>query len=189
MRIEANTFGSDYDTTLSVYTGERGNLTQIACNDDAGGTLQSRVRFDASAGETVFFMVGSFGSGPGGSLVFTVDVAPPPLTIDVRIDPVGSFNPRTGAATIRGSVTCSQPAFVELSGELTQKVGRLIIRGSFFISMECDGETPWGVTVIDEDAAFGGGPAQATVFASAFADEESAAAQVSTTVKLKGSQQ
>src|SRR3712207_847829 len=28
--LEANTVGSDYDTTLSVYTGSRGNLEQIA---------------------------------------------------------------------------------------------------------------------------------------------------------------
>jgi hypothetical protein len=48
MGIEANTFGSDYDTTLSVYTGSRGALTQIACNDDAD-LLQSLVRFNATA--------------------------------------------------------------------------------------------------------------------------------------------
>src|SRR5437588_137637 len=36
IRLEANTFGSGDDTTLSVYTGSRGALTQIACNEDAG---------------------------------------------------------------------------------------------------------------------------------------------------------
>src|SRR5205823_8881895 len=56
MRIEANTFGSNYDTTLSVYRGTRGALTPIGCNDDSNGTLQSRVRFDAVAGTTYFFM-------------------------------------------------------------------------------------------------------------------------------------
>src|SRR6266542_399336 len=33
--VNANTFGSNYDTTLSVYTGARGALTQVTCNDDA----------------------------------------------------------------------------------------------------------------------------------------------------------
>src|SRR4051794_11374697 len=33
VHLDANTFGSTYDTTLSVYTGSPGSLTQIACND------------------------------------------------------------------------------------------------------------------------------------------------------------
>ena len=70
-RIEANTFGSDYDTDLVVYTGTRGDLTEIACNDDADG-VHSMVVFDAVAGETYYFMVGAFASGPGGSLVFNL---------------------------------------------------------------------------------------------------------------------
>lgn len=32
--IQANTFGSNYDTTLSVWTGNRGALNLVACNDD-----------------------------------------------------------------------------------------------------------------------------------------------------------
>src|SRR5215216_4878856 len=33
MLIEADTFGSDYDTTLSIYTRSPGSLTQIRCED------------------------------------------------------------------------------------------------------------------------------------------------------------
>ena len=71
-RIEANTFGSDYDTDLVVYTGTRGDLTEIACNDDAGNTVQSQVVFSAVAGETYYIMVGAFASGPGGDLTFNL---------------------------------------------------------------------------------------------------------------------
>ena len=71
-RIEANTFGSDYDTDLAIYTGTRGNLTEIACIDDAGNTVQSKLTIDAVAGETYYFMVGAFASGPGGNLVFNL---------------------------------------------------------------------------------------------------------------------
>ena len=71
-RIEVNTFGSDYDTDLVIYTGTRGDLTEIACNDDAGNSVQSKVVFDAVAGETYFIMVGAFDSGPGGNLVFNL---------------------------------------------------------------------------------------------------------------------
>jgi hypothetical protein len=77
MIIDANTIGSSYDTTLSAYTGSRGALAQIACNDDYYG-VQSRVSFNAFAGQTVFFMVGSFGGGPGGNLNFNVSFIPPP---------------------------------------------------------------------------------------------------------------
>jgi hypothetical protein len=71
-RIEVNTFGSDYDTDLVIYTGTRGDLTEIACVDDAGNTVQSKVVFDAVAGETYYIMVGAWNSGPGGNLVFNL---------------------------------------------------------------------------------------------------------------------
>lgn len=64
MEIDANTFGSNYTATLSVYTGGRASLSQIACGFD-------QISFSAVAGETYFFMVGSL--GPGGDLVLQVD--------------------------------------------------------------------------------------------------------------------
>ena len=70
--VEANTAGSNYDTTLSVYTGARGALTQIACNDDFYG-LQSRVLVQLSAGTTYYFQLGGF-FGQTGNLVFNVAV-------------------------------------------------------------------------------------------------------------------
>ena len=191
MGIEANTFGSDYDTTLSVYTGSRGALTQIACNDDAAETLQSRVRFNATEGVTYFFMVGSFFDSPGGNLVFSVEEIPliVPLEVSVSIDPVGSVVPKAGIATIHGTVTCSRPASVDLFGELAQRAGRVIIRGFFEEFLECSGETPWSATVTGENGRFAGGRAQASVFAFAFDPEtgEEAFAEASRTVRLRGS--
>jgi hypothetical protein len=65
MRLEANTFGS---------------------NDDSNGTLQSRVRFDATAGTTYYFVVASFfpvslADPVFNLLVFNLLQGPPPLTI------------------------------------------------------------------------------------------------------------
>src|SRR5204863_9732475 len=46
-----DTFGSGFDTLLGVYTGSAVNaLTLVAANNDAGGMLQSRVMFQATAG-------------------------------------------------------------------------------------------------------------------------------------------
>jgi hypothetical protein len=70
-RVELNTFGSDYDTTLSAYVGERGSLQEIACNDDVGDGLQSRIRFTAEAGTTYVIMVGAFQVDDGGLLQLT----------------------------------------------------------------------------------------------------------------------
>jgi hypothetical protein len=77
MRINANTSGSDFDTGIAVFTGTRGALTFIGCNDDllTGRQVQSSVTFDAVAGQTYYFMVGSFGDSPGGNLVFNVKLA------------------------------------------------------------------------------------------------------------------
>jgi hypothetical protein len=64
-RLVAGTFGSDYDTVIVAYTGTRGALTRVACNDDTGGDLQSRVSFDAEGGTTYYFMVSSYDLGGG----------------------------------------------------------------------------------------------------------------------------
>lgn len=192
MRVEANTFGSDYDTTLSVYSGTRGDLTQIACNDDAGGTLQSRVRFDVEAGETFHLMVGAFASGPGGDLVFRMleaPPAPPPLELEISIDPVGTVVPSKGVATVSGTLTCSRPAFVEVFGDLQQRAGRVIIRGFFFDFVECDGTVPWTATVIGENGLFVGGRATVDVFAFSFDDDddfEDGFVSASAQIRLRG---
>jgi hypothetical protein len=148
MRVEADTFGSGYDTTLSVYTGSRPALMQMACNDNADGTLQSRVRFNASAGVTYFFMISAFSfPGAGGPLSFNIKDGPPPLSVDANLFRHGSVSASTGAAALQGSVTCSQPAFVNLFGQFRQEYGNAIVTGFFGTSIPCDGTTPWSTNV------------------------------------------
>ena len=63
--VTIDTFGSNYDTQLHVYTGfSMGfpNLVPVANNDDAGGTLQSSVSFPVEAGECYDIRVGGFRS-------------------------------------------------------------------------------------------------------------------------------
>jgi hypothetical protein len=83
VKVQVDTFGSDYSITLSVYTGTRGNLTQIACVD----RLYSVINFTAVGGRTYFFVVGALASSgrPGGDLVFRVQEEPP-QTIDRSLD-------------------------------------------------------------------------------------------------------
>jgi hypothetical protein len=176
VRLEANTFGSNYDTTLSVYTGTRGALTQIACNDDANGTLQSRVRFEAVAGTTYFFMVSSFFRVSSANLVFNLLLAPPLLSIAPSVTQFGSIDPPTGTATISGFVECSAPTFVTISGQLKQTRGGTPITGFFSTFVACNGTVPWSVNVQTPDVLFHGrssdlltgGKADVSATASAF---------------------
>lgn len=175
IRLEANTFGSNYDTILSVYTGTRGALTLIACNDDSNNTVQSRVRFDAVAGTTYYFMVSSLFPVSSANLVFNLLQGPPPLSIAPSVSQFGSVDPTTGTATLTGSVTCSQPVFVTLSGQLKQMHAGTPISGFFSTFIPCDGTTPWSFTVQTVPSLFHGRSValftggKATVFASAVA--------------------
>jgi uncharacterized protein YbjT (DUF2867 family) len=50
-------------------------------------------------------------------------------TIGVTIDPVGSVAPKTGAATVTGTVTCSFPAEVFVDVSASQRAGRVNVQG------------------------------------------------------------
>lgn len=187
IHLSAHTLGSDYDTGLSVYTGARGSLSQIACNDDSGG-LHSHVRFTAVAGETYHFMVGAFGDGPGGNLVFTVEEGQPPLEVGLALDRFGSVDPATGSAAVRGTVTCSRPTLVDISGQLRQRAGRVLVTADLFASLQCDGVTAWEIQAIPAGGLLAGGRAQIGVNAG-FADPitgEFAFDEESGTVRLRG---
>lgn len=198
MRLEANTFGSNYDTTLSVYTGTRGALTQLACNDQSNGTNQSRVRFDAVAGTTYFFMVASFSFFPvsGANLTFNLVPAPPPLSISPSVTQFGTVDPSTGAATISGFVACTQPAFVTISGQLKQSHGDTPVTGFFLAFFPCNGTTPWSANMQTTTALFHGrsadlftgGKADLTASALAFDSDNGVFIQrnLAVTITLRG---
>jgi hypothetical protein len=197
MRLEANTFGSGFDTSLSVYTGSRGALGQIACNDDAGNTQQSRVRFAATAGTTYYFMASArFTPITPANLVFNLLPAPPPFSFNPSVEQFGSVTPSTGAVTIRGSVQCSDPAYVTISGQLKQKRGGASITGYWSAFVPCDGVTPWTATVQSETVLFrgrsallfAGGKAEVAATATAFDPDTGEFKQVNvgTVITLRG---
>lgn len=185
MQIEANTVGSSYDTTLSAYTGVRGALAQLACNDDYYG-LQSRIILDVEAGETYYFMVGAYYEGPGGSLNFHVDVAPPPFEMDLVVNDIGYVKASTGLMMLSGEVICSQPAWVDLYGNVQQRAGRYYIRGYFGNYFECSGETPWTVFLFGENGIFKPGQAAVEVYAYGYTFGEYDQDYESLTVKFRG---
>ncbi len=167
----ADTFGSDYDTTLYVGTpNDVGGIDVIACVDDSSG-LQSAVSWDATAGTTYLIAVGTccgFGlvgePGGGGSLVLHVDVAPPPPTVNLTIDPTGGFT-QDGASVITGTIECSPSVlFAAVELEVVQRAGRSTTTGfgGTFLS-ECS--SPWTVSAFSGDGIFRGGKVAVTAFA------------------------
>jgi subtilisin family serine protease len=79
--VSIATTGSEIDTLLAVYTGtSMGGLTAVASNNDSGGSLQSRVFFEAVGGREYRIAVDGFGGAAGGVTVVlqhTLVPAPP----------------------------------------------------------------------------------------------------------------
>ncbi len=182
--VEGNSFGSDYDTTLSVWTGSPGSFSQVACNDDFADSVQSKVTFDATASTTYYFMAGSFDASDGGSLVFNVQVGTPSLQIDdLTISPTGSVNARAGTVVINGTITCSGPVgTVGLDVFVTQRIGRFVVQGEGFDVIECSGQMSWSIDVEPFNGLFVGGHAHA--FADAFSEESELSTD--SNVRLRG---
>jgi len=72
--VDIDTYGSTYDTILAVYTGSPGNLTQLACNDEALSKIDdwSHLKLHLNVGQKYWILVGAHGSDPGGKLKFHV---------------------------------------------------------------------------------------------------------------------
>ena len=106
--VEIDTFGSDYDTLLSVWTGSLDFLIEVACNDDASG-LQSRISFEAAPQSTEYFFMISAPQSDGGMLIFNLTVDAPLLTfsperLDFETRPVGTVSePQNAVMTNSGS--------------------------------------------------------------------------------------
>jgi hypothetical protein len=200
MRVEANTFGSNYDTALTVFTGLRGALNQITWSDDTvDGSVQSRVRFDAMAGTHYYFMASAVSPASPANLVLNLLPAPPLLTIVPIVSQFASVNPTTGAATVYGTVKVSKPSAVTISGQLKQVHGQKAIDGWFAAGFICNaGTTSWSAPVTSavtlfhgrSAALFTGGKASVTggVFAYDFDNGEFVTPPISADVTLRGKQ-
>ncbi len=63
-----DTFGSNYNTYIAVWTGTSpGNLALVGCDDDAGNSLQSQVSFYAQTGITYYVEVAGYSGIQGGA--------------------------------------------------------------------------------------------------------------------------
>lgn len=110
-RVEFNTFGSDYGSSLAVFTGTPAALTEVACNSGTG-----HIRFTATGGTTYYLVIESFSIG-GGQLVFNgQSFAPPPNDNigDAEAIPTATF---VVNADTRGATTNHADPIPSCSGE------------------------------------------------------------------------
>ncbi|HHY58403.1 MAG TPA: S8 family serine peptidase [Chloroflexi bacterium] len=68
--LVADTFGSNYDTVLAIFSGTRGALTRLACNDDYDSLL-SFVSVNVSAGSTYYIEAASYATAGSAAKITT----------------------------------------------------------------------------------------------------------------------
>jgi len=176
---------STYSAGVLVGVGSQGNLQTVACGP---GT----VVFFAAAGTTYYILAidDQFdGGGNGGSLSISFTEVPPPPTVNISVDPVGSVNTKTGVATISGTYTCSNGEFIDVFVNASQSVGRFTISGfgSFSAARTCDGAPhSWSAEVFPQNGKFSGGQSLTMTFASSCGPFECSSGFVEQTVQLRG---
>ncbi|MFZ5857771.1 MAG: hypothetical protein ACOYZ6_13140 [Chloroflexota bacterium] len=70
--IHMDTIGSNYDTYMALWTGSRGSLTEVACNDDASPSdFASAIDITLVAGTTYYIEVAQFNGTISDSKVVT----------------------------------------------------------------------------------------------------------------------
>lgn len=164
--VAFDTGDSDYAAGIMVFQGAPTPEGILNCGP-------GRVIQDLAAGQTYNLLV--FGDGTSaatsGTLVFKVLQAVPAPDISLTIDRTGSVN-RQGVARITGTVTCTSTdgsgTVFDVFGDVTQKVGRLLIRGFLeaFVNAPCDGTTqPWEAFVVGDNGVFAGGKAATVAIA------------------------
>lgn len=85
--LTVSTLGSDFDTVLAIWTGARGMLTNVGCDDDSAGNLNSAVTVTASAGTTYFLESVSYSDVSAGNLQLNVALQPSCYTLSVNANP------------------------------------------------------------------------------------------------------
>ena len=109
--VEMNTFGSDFDTVLAVYTGSSvSSLSLVAANDDSSfpDALTSRVSFEAQAGTTYFIAVDGF-LNETGHIMLDLPAAAPSNTAPAIADQIFLVSESAATGTVVGSVAATDP--------------------------------------------------------------------------------
>jgi hypothetical protein len=145
MRLTARVRGRRTPAVLSVWTGDRGALTEVFCRG-------YRPFLELTGGTTYYFMVGTYRNRQGGQVRFRLAEVPPPPTIELTVDPVVTVNNQTEEVTTSGAITCEGGNYTYIYGSVKQRddVGRQFISAYFYSDygdFECVGtQETWEYT-------------------------------------------
>ena len=114
----------------------------------------------------------------------------------LTLDGFGGVDPTTGGVALLGSIVCSRPILVTVSGQVKQDHGGSALTGEFSLVAACDGSTDWLASIVVPPTLFKGRAAdlfvggKATVTASAVAIDqdggETARSDAAATIILRG---
>ena len=101
-----DTFGSDFDTGLAVYTGSCGSLTEAACNDDTDG-VTSQITLPVAAGVTYYILAGGYSAHVGNLVLHLAFLTPPLITTQPTNQTVTAGSNVTFSVTASGTLPLS----------------------------------------------------------------------------------
>ena len=164
----------------AVLTGSPTSFSAVSC-------FLNSTSFPASPGTTYYIDLAEYPAGGGGTLSFSLTQQVPPNPV-LTLDPSGTFDSKSGAATVSGTSSCSTGASAFVFANLTQSVGRIATisgSGAPLSPIVCDGTLhPWSIVVTPTSGLFKGGQATASVsmFACSFTCDSK---QITQTIQLK----
>ncbi|MGB8021459.1 MAG: hypothetical protein WCF04_09555, partial [Candidatus Nanopelagicales bacterium] len=131
---------SNYDGALMVTQGNPTAPTRVNCWAHY---------IEAEPGATYYIVASAWETG--GNLVLDVQAAPPPPEITFQVTS-GTVD-RDGSVHLAGTYSCRNASSLSVSGQVTQRVGRTLIRSEYFWTgydagsepaLTCDGAAqPW----------------------------------------------
>ncbi len=127
--VQVSTAGSNYDTLLGVWQGERGSLTKVAYNDNAWRTQTSKARFRTIGGTKYYIEIASMQITNEATLNLSVKYTPTSLPNNL----IGGARSISYAKALSGTYTNKQdvyrantsftdPLFPSYSNQLYQTV-------------------------------------------------------------------
>jgi CSLREA domain-containing protein len=110
-QVELTTIGSDYDTTISVWTGTPNNLVEVACNDDGGTNTTSSLAF-APVPNTEYYVMVAGNQDAGNNLVFQSKViVTPDNDLIANATVIETLNYTRTQDTLGATVSQGDPVF------------------------------------------------------------------------------
>jgi len=181
--------GCDLSTVHFVTTTAHGAFSApyvVARLITAGG-----VRIDCATRHACILGAGNVADPSQGAttpLAFNPKIHPlPPLKLSGTLDATGTVVPRTGVATVSGTITCNRPVTAGLEGQLSQIYRRFIFRSDASGQIACVASKPqaWTLTFQPQTGLFATGAATAQVFLTGSIEGTTSEVTLSGTVRLK----